>query len=781
MIVLQVTWKPITARFYSWFPSAVNQKANFRETAAHQHVKRSQMRERTIGVVCRASFLLLLVLTIGCDHLQKTMAELGLGESAAYKDGKAYLQAGAYEQAIEKLAQAQIEQPNNPEIPAALAQAKKLAAAQQFEMGTKLSTEGNIQGAMAAFEKAQAYDPGNAAYAERVAQEKRKGDEIRARVDQVVLNVQQTKRWKEGLTELESMRLYESSFPQLSTTIASFRTEAAAYHEGRSDQHLGAQDFAGASREMDQALEYSASPQIKTKREARRHVLLSEQALQNKKYLLAYEEILKGLEFERDNPTLKEYQKRLTEQWVAILYNEAVQAQNNGNLPVAKDRFTQISRLKPGYLNVEQTLGELRGTLSASNYSKAETFMRREDRTRLGNALANYLVVREQHDRQYPDLEDRIAEAKRLLKQEVELRISVTFRNQSEEPGADGLVTGLVVARMKSSTKLRTLNILDRSVIDDLLREQGLGQGFLDETTSLPVKKIKGVQAGLTGKVVKVHVRETGRDHPTYGSVKYPSGTRFVPNPDYARVQSEISMAQQDVMTGTSELGNAQIQAKQSQAAMNAMAQPRDQMQVGIAALGNLLQSAGDTAQVSAARQRLDQAQARLHQAQEELGRTPPQKEETVYDNFRYPIYDLKLEGEIILSYQLIDFSTSEVGEARTITKTDTKSDRYIQGDPGKGVKNDPNELPSRDDFLQQLMTQAIDETARSIEEQLAGHSYGYYQKALKADQGQFEEEAIEQYIRFLYSAPDLSEPRVQQANQYLHDKLGILIVRKKS
>ncbi len=738
------------------------------------------MQEQVIGLVGRSLFLLLLFLLIGCDHLHKSMVGLGLSESASYKDGRAYLQAGAYEQAIEKLTQAQIEQPNNPKVQAALVQAKKLAAAQQFEMGTKLSAEGNSQGAMAAFEKAQAYDPANATYAQRVAQEKRKVDEVRARVDQVVTTAKETKRWKEGVTALESMRRYEPSFPQLNATIAGLKTEAAVYYEGRSDQQLAAQNFGGAYKEVEQALEFSASPQIKNKRESRHHLLLSEEALRQRKYPLAYEEVLKGLEFEPDHPVLKKYQQRLTEQWVDVLYNEAVQAQNNGNLTVAKDRLTQISRLKPGYLNVEKLLSELRGTLAASDYSKAEAFMRREDRARVGNALANYLVVREQHDPKYTDLESKISDAKRLVREEVELRISVNFRNQSEEPGADGLVNSLVVARLKNSPKLKNLNILDRSVIDEILREQGLGQGFLDETTSLPVKKIKGIQAGLNGKVVKVRVRETGKEHPTYGSVKYVSGTRFVPNPLYPRIQAEVGRLQQELLMATQDAGNAEIQARQGEASVYSMPPAQNQGQ-GIANLGTVLQSLGSAAVASDARKRREEAEARLRYAQDDLARTPPQVEEEVYDNFRYPIYDLKLEGEVILSYQVIDFTTSEVGQTRTITKTNTKSDRYIQGDPGKGVKNDPNELPSRDDFLHQLMTQAIDDTARAIEDQLAGHSYGYYQRGLKAEQDQLDEEAIEQYMRFLYSAPDLAEQRAQHANQYIYDKLGLMIVRKKT
>ena len=155
---------------------------------------------------------------------------------------------------------------------------------------------------------------------------------------------------------------------------------------------------------------------------------------------MAYEEILKGLEFEPDRAEFVQHQTKLVDQWVDVMYNEAIQAQNNGNSVVAKARLRRISQLKPGYLNVEALLSEIGGGLNASYYTKADTYLQQEDRARLGLALANYFLVREQHDPQYTDLEEKIAMTKKMLLEDVQLRIAVHFGNKSSEPGAGGMV-----------------------------------------------------------------------------------------------------------------------------------------------------------------------------------------------------------------------------------------------------------------------------------------------------------------------------------------------------
>jgi hypothetical protein len=238
-------------------------------------------------------------------------------------------------------------------------------------------------------------------------------------------------------------------------------------------------------------------------------------------------------------------------------------------------------------------------------------------------------------------------------------------------------------------------------------------------------------------------------------------------------------MAQQEVT-------RADVQSKQSQADMMATQQQLNQMpgsskSQAPVAIGGILQGLGSVAGLSAARSRLADAQARLRSAEDILARTPPTLEEEITDTFRYPIYDLKLEGEVMLGYRFVDFTTSEVGDSRTITKADELQDRYVRGDPGKGVKSDPNELPAKEEFLQKLLAQAIEGAAQAIEDNMANFSNSYYEEGKKAEEHGLEEEAIENYMRYMYSTSDLGASTVQHANQYIYDKMGVLILRRKS
>ena len=493
----------------------------------------------------------------------------------------------------------------------------------------------------------------------------------------------------------------------------------------------------------------------------------------------------KSLEFESQNPELQKFKTRLVDQWTDVLYNEAIQDQNAGNLQGAREKLSRISQLKPGYLNVESVLSELQGSLGATYYTKADALMRQEDRARLGLALANYLIVREQHDSQYQDLEEKIALVKKMLLEEVQLRIAVHFENKSGEPGAGGIVYNQLLDRLRNSKKLKNLTLIEREVMDNILQEQALGQGFLDPTTSPQVKKIKGAHGAIFGQVLRARVKELGRNQPTYGSSTYVSGTRLVPNPDYEPRRQAVGSARQEMVMAQRELTNAEVQSKQSQADMMATQQqlnqtPGSSKSQAPLALGSIFQGLGAAAGVSAARTRAEDARARLRVAEDELARTPSTIEEEVTDTFRYPIYDLKLEGEVMLGYRFVNFTTSEVGDSKTITKSDEIQDRYVQGDPGKGVNSDSNDLPAKEEFLHKLLAQAIEGAAQAIEDKMANFSESYYEEGKKAEDHGLEEDAIENYMRYIYSTSDLGSSTVQQANQYIYEKMGVLVIRRK-
>jgi len=698
---------------------------------------------------------------------------------SSYNEGMQYLDAQAYDQAIEKLVQAKSENPTDPNITADLERARQLAAKHHFQVGVNLSEQNEINGALINFGKAKEYQPQDSTYMKRYDQEKEKYDQLADRIRKVVADAGAQKQWDRSLEVLASLRAYESSFPEISRETQKLKEEAARFYENRSEENLARQDYEGAYNEIEKALGYSQKERLKSKKKALHHILLSDQASKKKEYPKAYEEIQKGLEFEPNHPDLKKYEKQLVDQWAEILYNEAIQANNNGRLVLAKARLTQLSKLKPGYLNVEELLSEFQSSLATDYYTRADALLTTEDRSWTGTALANYLLVREQHNTQFPDLEDKIAETKRLLRKEVELRIALDFKNKSEDPGAAGIVKDQILARLNNRNELKNVNILERETIDEMLREQGLGQGFLDESTSLQVKKIKGIHAGVVGEVRKVSVKESGRNRPTSGSSRYKSGTRLIPNPEYQTAQMNVAQAQQEVFSAQQQLNNAELENRQVQSQPIPQAQPGTAGMIG--ALATVLGRSTSSFAVGAARKRLNAAQNGLRNAQAYLGRTPPQVEEPVLADYTYMIYNLKLEGEVAISFRIVDYTTSEmIGKPHLIRKQDVKTDRYIPGDPAKGVPNDPNVLPTIEEFKNNLLVQAIDETYNALKSELSRHSENYYDRGLTAENNGLEKDAVENYIRYIYSATNLADDRVQHANEYIYEKMGLSVIRRR-
>jgi hypothetical protein len=81
------------------------------------------------------------------------------------------------------------------------------------------------------------------------------------------------------------------------------------------------------------------------------------------------------------------------------------------------------------------------------------------------------------------------------------------------------------------------------------------------------------------------------------------------------------------------------------------------------------------------------------------------------------------------------------------------------------------------DEFKSRLVSKAIDETFLSLVNELSGISYSHYTAGKKSQDMGLEEDAIESYMRFIYSAPDLKDKRVHEANEYIYDQLGLRVV----
>ncbi|WP_421899410.1 CsgG/HfaB family protein [Maridesulfovibrio sp.] len=676
--------------------------------------------------------------------------------------GHTFMQAGSYDKAVEYFETALQSDPGNKQLVADLTKAKGFAAAEHYAAGQSLEQQNNLAGALFEYGRALKLQPDNMDYARKYGEVSQKHSGISAKADEAIEMGRTTNDWVGALTSLESLRPYAQTLPDLDDRISALKHEAAIYYDSQADAAVDNASYQSAVDFSGQALKMQPLPVYEKKSLALHHLLLSNQALQQRNYRKAYDEIINGLSFTPENQRLLAYKEKLESQWADLLYNESINAYNEGRLAKANAGLSQISRMKPGYLNVEEMLTEIRETLAAEYYAEAMAIMDEGDKSKAGTALANLLLVREQGLPQYWDIDEKIREAKRQLFQETELRISFDVDNESAEPGASGYVKDRLLARLKDSN-LKNVRLLERSTMDEILREQGLGQGFLDESTALQVKKIKGVQAGIKGSIIKVTAVESGRERPSYGSSKYVSGTRMVPNPEYQKVQMELQRAQNEVMMAQSKVNSAQMGQAQAP--------------VGGGLAGAMI-ALGSSMEVAGAQNQLNDAQAELNAAQNRMANTPMQLQEDIESDYRYEIYDLRMEGEAVMSFRVIDYTTSEIGNVHTIRKTDVQTDRYIPGDPGKNVPTDPNDLPTKENFKKELLGEAIDEAFLALREELGHHAIANYEAGKLAEERGLPDEAVEAYIRFIYSAPDLGDPRVQHANRYIYDNIGLLVVK---
>jgi len=696
--------------------------------------------------------------------------------TSAYKQAIRYQEAGAYDQAVEKyqeaLASEELKGEDRAKIEKDFSALKIVAAKRYFRKATAYSKKNKTQAAVKMLEKAVAFDPKNSDYAIKLEEEQNKLGDIKSKINASMAKGEKQHQWDTAIEEMESYQIYESSFPGIADKVKSLKLKASRYYVGRSDEMLNHKKYEMAYEKINKANKYSSEQDIIRKKNARHHLFMSKVAWKNKKYMKAYEEIQKGLEFEPNHPALKEYQDRFLSEWAGFLYNEAVSANNNGDYATAKRRLLELSRFKPGFLNTEEMLDEIQSTMASTYYEKAQRILDNNDRSKIGTALTYFLLVKQEHSMLFHDIDDKIMQAKKMLRRELEHRISLEFDNRSDEPGAANMVREQILSKIKNSKRLKHITILDRESIDDILREQGLGQGFLDESTAIEVKKIKGIQAGVRGEVIKFSVKETGRDRPSYGSAKYKSGKRWVPNPDYTTAQADVQAAQQRVFA-------AQQSANDTQRQQNQIMKQQQRINTNNNPLGALSAGLGQLSTSLAAGQ-VKKAKNDLADAQSRLVRTPQQIEEDIESNYRYEIFDLKLHGEVVLSFKIINYTTSEIGEVHTVRKEEILEDRYIPGDPGKNVKSDPISFPSQDELKNKLLQEAVNELFDNMIQELNRSSKDYYRIAKSAAEDNITDEAIENYMRYIYSAPNLGDQHVQAANDYIYDCLGIQVIRRK-
>lgn len=694
---------------------------------------------------------------------------------ADLKEARSLVSMGAYEQADKyytaALTSSKLKGKTRDTVLAEATGIRKKLASSHFEKGKQSQAKGDVAQALNWFNKAVRLDPDNPTYAAHYDEIEHELNVILKEVQAIRESARATGQFDLALQNASKFRTHASYLPSVAKELSGLSQDAAAYYAAASNNLIRSGELESAYHQMALAAKYLPDDvQLGRRKQGRHHLFKATQALLAGNYENAFLSVEKAVGFEPNDPDVRRFYTEFLKQWSAKLYNAAVTAESQNKPGVAREHLVLLTMNNPGYLDAQDLLNSINQNSASLSYSKGRAILDKNDRSRTGLALAYLLLASEQNANLFPSIKDEIADVKRSLLSSVEYRISLVMRNLSAEAGADGQVRDEILNALKNSGGLKHIKVMEREALDDILREQGLGQAFFEESTAVQVKKIKGIHAGLYVDVVKLAAFESGADSPSYGSQRYESGKRTVPNPRYHDLQQELAIAQQELLNAQRETNRTE--AQNNQAIAQSQSNPYDKS-AAIAGLGAVIGSIGSTMIVR-------EAQDRLNKVQADLRYERPTREEPQFDDIRYEIYDLSLHGEAVLSFKIVNYETSEISDTYSASARNVIRDRYVRGDPAKGVANDPKVLPPPEIFRREMLIRAIDQLLVELGRQLGGASESHYVKAESAASNGLVEDAVDAYVRYLYSTSNLKAAKAQRANEYIYNHLGLSLIQRR-
>ena len=718
-----------------------------------------------MGLMMRL-FLLSTICLSACKTLPDTSTLLNnipFTKSSEQRAGETALADGDFDRAFQMLQKAADKDPDDKDIQSLLNQAQRKAAEEHYRKGMEAEQSSDPRLAASEFKQALSLLD-KSEYRARSEQASIQLARLTREVNGVLNQLEKPNRLETAIHQAETLVIYQASFPELKSKLAQSRQLAGELFRTQTNELITQRQFSQAHESALKAANLSRDLIYESLADATEMLVSAREKIRANDYASAVTLVDAALQHQPHNQAIKDYHEELSQQAAGQLFNHGLRASSGGHFLEAIQTFTTLQRLHPDMPGIDQQKQRNQKLYAEENQRKAEALAKTKGSEAAGRILLHYLLASHFDPGNY-ELKNRMQQARNRMLETIKQRVSINFTNKSREPGAGEYVRDRLLDGLRDSG-LRNVTVLEREHLDQILKEQGLGQGFLDESTAPQVKKIRGVQTQIAGTVISVQVRESGQNQPSYDSVRYKSGTRYVPNPKYRKYQAEVNEAQEDVYRAQRDLNQAR---KDRQGATATYDPNRDAVQNQLSLLGQVVAD-GD---VSSAESALDAAERRLSSARSRLTREPPQIEEPVYAEARYPIYNLRLDGEVKLSFRLFDTSTSAVGQTHSINVKDSVEDRYVPGDPVKGIDDDPKELPPENLFRQQLLDKAVTEAIARLNAEFSQYAQEYLQRALTAKQHGVIEEAAEFYMRYLTAKDHETDTGVEEARQFFVNYYG--------
>ncbi len=367
----------------------------------------------------------------------------------------------------------------------------------------------------------------------------------------------------------------------------------------------------------------------------------------------------------------------------------------------------------------------------------------------------------------YKDTNEMLYELERNIIQRIKCNVALLkFENPTSAGGiSDRVMDGVYGNIVKAN--VRGVEFIERSEMRKILNEQELGMsGIVDQNTAIPVGKIKGVDIIISGKILEYVVKTTKHEEPKM--LKYKSGTRSVLNTKYQEAQNEYEIAINNESQARRVLQQAEARNERQQAQNSQTTMSGGNRYLGLAS--SLL----STTSVIAEKNAYSKAQSLRQEAADRLSSTPSMIEVPVEGIWNYNVVHTERIAILDVSFRVLDTLTGKVIAANTVSEKIIKKDKSIdRPNTLAGVYENPLELPSEFEMQGEITRKVIKRIAYEITSNIRDYGTRHLVLAKKAEKKGDSVGAIEEYMNYLYAAPDRKDYEISKAKEYLKKQKG--------
>lgn len=707
--------------------------------------------------------LVLLAVVTGCAHEQ------------AYKRGEKLSREGEYENAIEELEKAVALAEEGHNEKATQRYREKLAAVKQeagryyHHLAEERFQEADLGSAQMLIERCVTYCPEEQPYwvfRQRVHKAIADAEQLRSEA----LALAQERQWKAALERMnDALRMYKT-LPAGRGDLDQIKMRAYQYHLARAQDALQADDLDAAQVEAQAAVSYldtgrDAKAVLQTvadRREAmslmaRGRTLLEQGNGEEALAILERAHRLHSTHAEL-SALLEQARQAVCRQWI----EQGRRAMEAGGYPEALRLFRRCRGLLAGYGAVDALIADVQSRLADAHLELSREYA--------GNGIHGCAAL---HAAAALAYQPTNAEARRQLGQcagqvQQDVRYTIAFAGFKAVSKYYGMADALGSAALQHLTRSRPANVVLVERGDLQIDPAGDLKAWDAVAGPQSPTALEGIDAVLVGQVLDAKVTMETK-HTGDGESVYQDGFRAEPNPEHVHAAAELDAALEHLELARRRLAEAEARLARYDHIDPANTQEQARKRQA-------------RADVDEGRQRLANAAATVGTAQVRVAATPREVLVPNMVKHRYPIQTATSTARVACMLKMLDTATGELILAERLEGVHARSDRFVAGDPGRNVPEDPLELAGEPELLDEAVKAAVGELKRVLDGACRKHGQRFVVRAERAGAVGDVAQAADNAVKYLFAYPaghDQTGSMSDAARQYLGEEADLIDARE--